>query len=268
MFIRCKRWNGVVILHCAQVVASVFILCSPVCAQIIVDDFIDTGDVIFPLKAEYPAFAILGGFGPVDGVFAGTRHISAQFGANGPPLNPVPADSSLSIDIDPTLGVLHVDAGADATIQFNIGWQSMLSTGFADVDVTKHPKLLVVYSSSVDLDMSIVLANQTSPSLGSFPILSAVTSAASQQDTLLPAAASGRFIINIADIADPLGNPPFPMVDLTSLDSVAFGLSTDQRGQGFSLHKIAFVPAPSTPISMLLGLATLLLIPRWPLQLA
>lgn len=242
-----------VVVQSAVLVVSLLLLESPVRAEIIVDDFSKMGDQPFPRQAEYPAFAILGGAETVEGVFAGSRWISAIFGINGP-LDPLPADSSISIDLDPALGALIVEAGSDAIIDLSIGWQAALFSPFEDADASIHPKLLIEYSSMIDLDLTVSLANQVRPDFLSTP----QTVAGNQKRTFLPAAMNGLFVIDIHEITDPYFNPLLPDVDLTSLDSISLRLRTEQLGSRFSLFRVTLVPEPATGV-VFVGLAALFL---------
>jgi len=266
MLLSVNRWNCVALLRCAQILTVSVLVSSPVCAQIIVDDFVETGSQIFPIQAEYPAFAFLGAPTDVDGVFAGRRGFTAIFGTLVPFPDPVPADTSVLIDIDPALGALHVKAGADATMDFNIYWHPNFLPFFPlpNSDVTQYPKLLVDYSSNVDLELTIHVTNQSKASVFASP----ETSAGNQLHTVLPAASDGRFLLDIADIADPLADLSVPSVDFSSLDSVALRLQSKQLGADFFLKQVAFVPEPPTIVPLLLSLVMLVLSPRRTLHFA
>jgi hypothetical protein len=249
----------------AFVVVSLLFLSSRSSAEIVVDDFYNIGSQSFPVQAEYPAFAFLGAPETVDGVFGGSRTMSAVFGVSGP-FDPPPSDSSLSIDLDPALGALHVEAGLDAIIDLNIGWGASWFSPFENADASMHPKLLIEYSSTVKLDLTISLANQSRADFLSTP----QTVAGSKKQLLLPARENGRSIIDVHEITDDYNDPfsPFiPGVDLTSLDSISFKLRTEQLGSEFSLYRVAFVPEPASG-AMLVGMAAFFLSWRWPCRLA
>jgi hypothetical protein len=253
-----KRMKREFLLRCAPILAMALFVRSPVCAQIIVDDFTETGGAVFPVRAEHPAFAYHNAQMEIDGVFAGARDFSAFFGNLSPIPDPPPVDSSVLIDIGSVAGVLEVKAGADSRIGFNIFWHPTQFAAFADLDVTSHPQFEIRYTSNFDLALTISVRNLSRLTFLSSPD----TSAGSQFMTVLPAASNGQFRVDIADIVDPLGWTTVPSVDFASLDSIGIRLQSNQLGANLLLSRVAFVPEPSTIGLLLLSTIFLVLSPR------
>lgn len=266
MHSRNKNRNKGTLLSCWIFLASTLGWLSPASAQIIVDDFVETGPISFPLEVRHPVVAYLGAPDSVESVFAGARSIDiSPLAAADPTQNPTPNDTWNSIDVSPATGVLSAKSGANAKLDFYVGWRATLNAPPADVDVSKHLRLLLEYSANHDLSMSITLSNQ----MNRLPPLRPVISGGSSKEFLLPAATSGRFVIDITDISDPLMDSfgvsrGLPLADFTSLDSVSIHLVADQPNSVLALEYVAFVPEPTISASILLGIATVVLSPRWP----
>lgn len=266
MHSRNKNRNKDRLHSCWIFLASTLGWLSPAGAQIIVDDFVETGQFSFPLEVRHPVVAYLGAPNSVESVFAGARSIDiSSLAPADPTQNPTPNDTWNSIDVSSATGVLSAKSGANAKLDFHIGWRATLNSPPADVDVSKHPKLLLKYSSNHDLSVSITLSNQ----MNRLPRLPPVISGGSSKEFLFPATAGGRFVIDITDISEPLTDSfgvtrGLPLADFTSLDYVSIHLVADQPNSVLALEYVAFVPEPTISASILLGIATVLLSPRWP----